>query len=254
MPLRIAYSGKGGSGKTTLAALTVKVLFQETGKPVLAVDADPNFTLGSYLGFTVRKTIADIREELAGGRDNLPPGLAKDRLLDYEIEMAIEEGKECDLITMGRPEGPGCYCFINNLLRRSLSTLGGKYVYLVLDNEAGMEHLSRRTTDNIDLLVMVMEPTLPGLETVVRISKLVSKLPVTVRKNIAVINKVSPGWEGSPMVSRLTSSGVVLGGMIELDPKIDRLSQEGVSLMSLGEENTTYIRLHAILEPFLKNS
>ncbi|HID11122.1 MAG TPA: carbon monoxide dehydrogenase, partial [Candidatus Latescibacteria bacterium] len=139
----VAVSGKGGTGKTTIAALLVRKLMRMDG-PVLAVDADPNSNLGEQLGMEVGETIGDIREEVL--EEELPPGMTKDRYLELRIQETLTEGEGVDLLTMGRPEGPGCYCYVNHLLRGFLDRLSKNYRHIVVDNEAGMEHLSRRTT------------------------------------------------------------------------------------------------------------
>ena len=165
MAFRIAVSGKGGVGKSTFAALTVRYLARELGKTVLAVDADPNATLGAMLGVAVDASVADIREETLEKKDSIPSGMSKDQFVEFKIQQCIVEERGFDLLTMGRPEGPGCYCFVNSLLRRYLERAAEDYPYVVIDNEAGMEHLSRRTDGAVDLLLIVTEPTVVGAET-----------------------------------------------------------------------------------------
>jgi len=148
MATTIAISGKGGSGKTTLAAMIIRFLLAQTDrKTVLVVDADPNACLGLTLGVQPTGTIANIREmkPSSAGMDRL-------RSFEYNMQQAITEADGFDLLTMGRPEGPGCYCAANNILRTFMDKLSSTYGYVVVDNEAGMEHLSRRTTNNVDLL------------------------------------------------------------------------------------------------------
>src|SRR3990167_7452849 len=185
MAFNIAVAGKGGTGKSTLSALIIRYITEELDKPVSAVDADPNASLGALLGLHVQSTIADIREDIVEKKVDFS-GMSKDRYIEYSI---IEKDKY-DLLTMGRPEGPKCYCYVNNLLRKYLDKVGTTYPFIVTDNEAGMEHLSRRTTNNVDLLLIVSEPTIVGALTIQRILKLADSLPITIRKKLCVLNQV----------------------------------------------------------------
>lgn len=190
MTTTMAISGKGGSGKTTIAAMIVRYLVeQEKGGAVLAVDADPNSCLGLALGVKPGGTVADIREGAISKTTNT---LVQDKLrtVEYGIQQAITEARGFDLLTMGRPEGPGCYCAVNNMLRKFLDKLSSQYHYIVIDNEAGMEHLSRRTTNNVDLLLIAAEPTAVGITTARRIFELSEKLPILVKKTGIIWNKM----------------------------------------------------------------
>jgi len=160
MTTTIAISGKGGSGKTTLAAMIIRALLEHSDNgAVLAVDADPNSCLGLMLGVKPVCTVADIRED-ARAKPPSNAGMDRVRSVEYGIQQAITEAQGFDLLTMGRPEGPSCYCAVNNMLRKFLDELSSQYRFVVIDNEAGMEHLSRRTTNNVDLLCIVSEPLL----------------------------------------------------------------------------------------------
>ncbi len=186
----IAISGKGGTGKSTLSASLIHGLVEGGHGPVLAIDADHNASLGLMLGLEVEGTISDIRDqtrEAAGSVSEIP----KERLLDQWLNEIVVEAKGYDLIAMGQPEGPGCYCYVNNLLRRYLGLLKKSYPFVIIDNAAGMEHLSRLTSDDVQLLLLVSEPTYIGLTTVKRINDLASTLPIKIGKRALAINKVS---------------------------------------------------------------
>ncbi|MDI6827677.1 MAG: AAA family ATPase, partial [Armatimonadota bacterium] len=155
----IAVSGKGGAGKTTLAALIVRYLIRKNERPILAVDADPNANFSDKLGIRTDITIGDLREDALKHKYNGPAGIPKQSLIEYGVQNAVAEGSDFDLIVMGRGEGPGCYCSVNNMLRTFLQRLSSKYKHVVIDNEAGMEHLSRRTNDKVDLMLIVSDPT-----------------------------------------------------------------------------------------------
>jgi CO dehydrogenase maturation factor len=185
----IAFSGKGGTGKSTITAMTVRWLSQNASKSILAVDADANVSLWDLLGVPPGETIGAIREELKSLGSDLPAGMTKPRFLEYKIQTGLVETADYDLITMGRPEGPGCYCYANNLLRDILATLSGNYEYVVIDNEAGMEHLSRRTTLSIDYLMIVSDPTARGIRTAGKISRLIDELKTRVGETYLIINR-----------------------------------------------------------------
>ncbi len=187
--LTIAFSGKGGSGKTTLSSLVVRELIRIGRGPVLAVDADPNATLALTLGAQVPGTIADLRDRMGDAAQKVDE-IPKERLMDLWLGEMLGEETGFDILTMGRPEGPKCYCYVNALLRRYLKELRKNYPVIVVDCEAGMEYLSRLTVDDVDTLVLVAEATPIGLKTAGRIAKLVDQLPVRVKQRVLALNKV----------------------------------------------------------------
>ena len=190
----IALSGKGGSGKTTLSAMLIRELIRVGKRPVLAVDADPNATLGLALGASCPGTIADLRDDMQEAAKK-PSEIPKDRLMDQWLAELLSEQIGFDLLTMGRPEGPHCYCYVNGLLRRYLKLLRDNYPCVVVDCEAGMEHLSRLTVDDVTTLVLVAEPTGVGLTTAKRIAHLSTKLPIRVGRRVLAVNKMQPSSE-----------------------------------------------------------
>jgi CO dehydrogenase maturation factor len=238
MATTIAISGKGGSGKTTLAAMIIRLLSEQTKRPVLAVDADPNSCLGVTMGVQPDVAIAELREK-AAGKGPTNSGLDKVRSFEYDIQQAITEAKGFDLLTMGRPEGPGCYCAANNLLREFLKKLSLAYEFVVVDNEAGMEHLSRRTTNNVDLLCIVAEPTPIGELTAQRIFELAERLPISV-KNIGVIwNRTDSGKQ---------VSGINTFGCVPYDKVVLDASTKGESIFSLEQQSPALLAVSNILE------
>ena len=191
----IAFSGKGGSGKTTLAAMCLRHLVRTGRKPVLAVDADPNATLALTLGIDPGETIADVRDAM--GEAALEPSrIPKHRLMEQWLAEVLCEESGFDLLTMGRPEGPKCYCYVNGLLRRYLKELRGNYPYVIVDCEAGMEYLSRLVVDDIEAIVLVSEATKVGLASAERIVRLAESLPIKVKRHVLAVNKVGPEAEG----------------------------------------------------------
>lgn len=192
MTLSIAVAGKGGIGKTTLCSLLVRCFRDLGAGPVLAVDADPNSNLAEALGVEPGKPLAEIREAGSSPEGSPPSGIGRVRAVGDELQRAIVEAEGFDLITMGRPEGPRCYCAVNNLLRSALDSLAKNYRTVVVDNEAGMEHLSRRTTNDVDALIVIMNPTLPSLRAARRILDLSRELPIRVRRRMTLVNRVGP--------------------------------------------------------------
>ena len=236
MSYTIAICGKGGTGKTTLAALITRwLLNQHKGKSILAVDADPNANLDEALGVKSERSLVDIVDEIAKNPAQVPPDISKDRYLDYQIQEALVETEGFDLLAMGRPEGPGCYCAANNLLRSLIEKLGKSYSYLVIDNEAGMEHLSRRTTRIMDLLLIVSDYTPVGLRSAKRILDLTKELELKVKKVGLIINRGPE--ELNELKKEIDSIDIRLGGVIPEDKEVYKLSLQGGNVKSLSEDS-----------------
>ncbi len=186
----IAVAGKGGVGKSTFSALVIKTIIRKTNDIILAVDADSNSTLAQMLGIDVESTIGDLREDLMKDPEGVPSAISKFEYVQYQLRLALAEGERFDLVTMGRPEGPGCYCYINNILRTYMDALTDKYAYIVIDNEAGMEHLSRRTTRTMDKFFIITDFTPIGFETAVRIHELAMGMDIKINDIYLVINRI----------------------------------------------------------------
>jgi len=252
MPFTIAISGKGGTGKTTIAGLIVRYLIERRGQAVLAVDADPNATLGIALGVEPEQSLAQIREDVSGSRSQLPAGVSKERHFQYMIQTCVVEHGKFDLVAMGRPEGPGCYCYVNHLLRRFLDELGGDYPFVLIDNEAGMEHLSRRTTDKVDMLLVVTEPTVVGLRSVRRILDMADALPILVHRKEVVLNKQVDGQEIVPeVVDAMESAGIRPAVRLPYDNEIGRTSAAGKTVFDIPADNRVYDTLSNAMEGFI---
>jgi CO dehydrogenase maturation factor len=246
----IAFAGKGGTGKTTIAALTVRYLIERKKKAVLAVDADSNSCLNEALGVKIHATIGKLREEsLATVRSGgeRPGGMSMEQLFDYQVQQSLIEAKGFDLMVMGRPEGPGCYCAANNIIRKYTDILSEKYPYVVLDNEAGMEHLSRRTTHKVDLLLVISDPTMKGVQTANRINSLVDELKLEVDRRKLIINRVS-----DENFKKIKSSGVDLPFEdifnIPEDDNIFHLDLEGKPVFDLPSDSTAVRKAFNILD------
>ncbi|MDD5038177.1 MAG: AAA family ATPase [Dehalococcoidales bacterium] len=188
MTFSIAVAGKGGSGKTSITSLIIRYLKNIKKGPILAVDADSNANLGESLGFDIKQTIGSIIASFNNEKINIPQGMTKEAYLEYKLNEAIIESKGLDLLVMGRGEGADCYCYPNSVLRKFIDSLAGNYAYMVMDNEAGMEHLSRRTTRDVDALLIISNHSVKGVRTVARIRDLVAELGLAVKRQLVIIN------------------------------------------------------------------
>ncbi len=228
----IAFAGKGGTGKTTISALAVRYLINAGQTPVLAVDADPNANLGDTLGVKAAITVGSAREQgFTGGRD-IPGGMTKDQFVEYKIQEALAEGEGFDLLTMGRPEGAGCYCFANNIIRRYMDALAGDYRHVVMDNEAGLEHLSRRTTRKTDYLIVVSDAGVRGLRAARNVLDLADEMKIEVGEELFVLNRAGAGSAAAlgPEMERL---GLALAATVPEDPGLFEAEVAGRSLLEL---------------------
>lgn len=186
----IAVAGKGGSGKTSVTSLIIRYLLKNNLRPILAVDADPNSNLAESLGIKVSGTIGQILDTFQREKISIPQGMTKEAYLEYKLNEVIVEGNGIDLVAMGRGEGPECYCYPNLMLRKMIDDLSKNYAYIVMDNEAGMEHLSRRTSHNIDELIIVSNHSVKGVRTVSQIKELISDLKLAIKRQSVILNAV----------------------------------------------------------------
>lgn len=189
----IAVAGKGGTGKTSIASLVIRYLLKNGASPVLAVDADSNANLGDSLGVPVTGTVGQVLDDFQKAKINIPAGMTKESYLEIKLNDAIVENKDFDLLTMGRGEGPECYCYPNVMLRKMMDTLAGNYAFMVVDNEAGMEHMSRRTTRSVDDLLLVSNHSVKGVRTVARLRDLARELGLQVSRQWVLVNAVPDG-------------------------------------------------------------
>lgn len=203
--LIIAFAGKGGVGKSTISSQLIRNLAKKD--LVLAVDADPNSNLGEKLGMETYGTIGGIRNELVADPGKVPASVSKQEYISNRVLQTLSEGDNVDLLIMGRPEGEGCYCFVNDVLRNCFSELVPRYKYAVVDNEAGMEHLSRKVLPRADVLVFVSDPTMTGVRTAARLSTLADEVGVSVDRKILVINNI-PNQNYAPLVEEANRLGL----------------------------------------------
>ncbi len=230
MSYTIAIAGKGGTGKTTVAALLIRLISEKKLGSCLGIDADPNSNLGEALGIKATGTIGSMLDEIASHPEKIPGGMSKDRFIEYQVQTAVAEGNGFDLLTMGRPEGPGCYCYVNNVLRNVAAKLIQDYDYVVIDNEAGLEHLSRRTTRSADALVVISDASKAGLRAARRISDLVEELKIKTKKKFLLVNRFS-----GQRKQDFPSPGLDYIGNIPEDKQIQKISLNGSALTNLKD-------------------
>ena len=234
---RIAVAGKGGTGKTTFSALMVRFLAEKGRTPILAIDADPNSCLGMMLGTERCQTIGDLREELLKEKDDIPAGISKPAFVEMKVRTSMAEEDDFDLLVMGRPEGPGCYCYVNSVLRNFMDNLGEGYAYVVMDNEAGLEHLSRRTTNDVDVMFLISDPSRLGIESAARVRDLAREMELNVKAFHLVISRVTDPDVLRPIVEEFGFDDMEV---LPVDPKLQEASLQGVPLTELDRRASAY--------------
>jgi len=251
MTTTIALAGKGGVGKTTIAAMIVKYLAQTRSGSILAIDADPSSNLNMVLGLALDWTVGDIREGLldkvkeslmAGGAamGSVNGGMTKREYLDYEVRSSLAEGPRFDLIAMGRSEGPGCYCAVNHNLREVIDSISRNYRYVVIDNEAGMEHLSRRTTRDVQVLLVVSDPTQRGIVAAERIAAFRHELDINIEQAYLILNNLAGDSVPAPLQARIDALDLPLLGVVPGDAELAEFEFSGRPLVELGDDSPVY--------------
>ena len=247
MGVRIAVGGKGGVGKTTLAGLIVRGLLKTGKTPILAVDADPNTNLPEAVGLPPETTIGGILAQFIDEKISIPQGMTKESFLQVKMHSAVAEGKGLDLVAMGRGEGPGCYCYPNLILRGFVEDLSGNYPYVVIDNEAGMEHLSRRTSERIDQMILVSDPTIRGLRAVRRIRQLIDELKLDVG-NVSLVIMRAPDPLPPALEEEIQACGITLAGRIPADSEIEEYDLEQRPIMELPDNSLAVEAVNGLFE------
>jgi CO dehydrogenase maturation factor len=262
MTTTIALAGKGGVGKTSIAGMIIKYLTKSQNGAVLAIDADPSSNLNMVLGLDLDWTVGDIREDMLaqvkstlveGGAAMgvLPGGVSKREYLDYQIRSSLSEGDQFDLIAMGRSEGPGCYCAVNHNLREVIDAISKNYRYIVIDNEAGMEHLSRRTTRNVQHLLVVSDPSLRGFVAAERIAGFRNELDIEIENAYLIINRLT-GEMPVELAKRIEKLDIPLLGTIPADQEMANYESSGRPLVELGTDSPVYQAVARMMEKIIQ--
>ena len=236
MSFVIAVAGKGGTGKSTITALIIRSLIKSGRTPILAIDADPNSNLAESLGIDVKDTIGNTLSDFLRNRGSLPQGVTKQSFLEMKLHQILKEEKDIDIMVMGCPEGPGCYCAANAMMKSYFEDLVGNYRYVVVDNEAGMEHFSRKTAANIDLLLLCSNYSLKGIKTVKKISDMVDELGIGVKERFIVIN-MTPEKLDDSFIAEIEKLGIPYFGNIKTDKSIEEADVKGIPLTDIPESS-----------------
>ena len=239
-PFRVALSGKGGTGKTTIAALLIDAFRRMGETPVLAVDADPNTNLNEALGMEVTESLGSMREEAFSRA--IPPGMSRHDYVRLRFRQVLVEGEGVDLIAMGRPEGTGCYCFSNDLLSECLAGLQAGYRFIVIDAEAGMEHISRGTIGAPDLLLIVSDPGARGMRTARRIREIALSLGLDGDRMALIVNRVGNGVTG------IGGEPAPLIATVPADPAVEEADLEGRPITTIPDESPARRAVTALAE------
>ncbi len=263
MTTTIALAGKGGVGKTTISGMVIKYLVQTQPGAVLAIDADPSSNLNMVLGLDLEWTVGDIRENLlqevkqslhAGGAamGSLQGGMTKRDYLDYQVRTSVSEGHRFDLIAMGRSEGPGCYCAVNHNLREVVDSISKSYRYVVIDNEAGMEHLSRRTTRDVQALLIVSDATHRGIVAAERIAGFRKDMDINIEQAYLILNNLDSDTVPVPLQKRIDALDIPLLGTIPRDNQLVEFEFAGRPLVELGDDSSVYKAVATMMQKVLQ--
>jgi CO dehydrogenase maturation factor len=245
----IAITGKGGVGKTTLSALITRRLIARGRSPVLAVDADPNSCLDAALGIKAEKTIGRAREEAGEeARKGLGAGVSKQDLIQMKIAECLVESTDFDYLAMGRPEGPGCYCYANNVLRQALGEISSSYPFVVIDNEAGLENLSRRLVVKVDALILATDPSQAGAATITRLADLAREMEIEFGKLVVAVNRLRGAELPEGLRGLKEAAGADILAALPYDEGVARASEEGTALQAAAGKSTLVSAIDALLD------
>lgn len=237
----IAIAGKGGVGKTTLCGLLIQYLGEQGKGPILAVDADANSNLNEVLGVEAEATLGDIREEIARAemaKDSpIPPGMSKADYAEFKFADALIEEDDFDLLVMGRTQGKGCYCFVNGLLQAQLQRLQNSYPYFVVDNEAGMEHISRGILPGMDTAILVSDCSRRGVQAAARIAELIKECEMKPKTVGLIINRAPGGVLNEGTKEEIEKQGMTLLGVVPHDEQVYEYDCDGKPTIRLPEDS-----------------
>ena len=248
----IAIAGKGGVGKTTLTGLIIQYLGKKGKGPILAVDADANSNLNEVLGVEVESTLGDVREEVARAEmsktNPIPAGMSKADYMEFKFDDALIESDDYDLLVMGRTQGKGCYCFVNGLLQAQLQRLQKNYPYIIVDNEAGMEHISRGILPKVDTIILVSDCSRRGVQAVGRIAALAKECGLNPDTVGLIINRAPDGKVNEGTMEEVRNQGLELIGVVPHSTEVYEYDCEGKPTVELPADSPVKLALHDIID------
>jgi CO dehydrogenase maturation factor len=252
MTYSIALAGKGGTGKTTVCGLIVDQLVRAGKGPILAVDADANSNLNEVLGVEKPVSLGDIREEIARAemeeKSPIPPNMSKQQYMDFRFGSALAEEDSYDMLVMGRTQGKGCYCYVNDVLREQLKKYYQNYRYLIVDNEAGLEHISRGILPPVDLILLVSDCSRRGVEAAGRIAEMAAGLDLKVKKIGLIVNRAPGGQISEGIKEEIAGQRLELLGVLPQDDNVFNYDSEGIPLVKLPTESPARQSLGKIIQ------
>ncbi len=247
MNVKIALAGKGGTGKTTISALIIRSLIEKNKGTVLALDADPNSNLNEILGVKLINTVGMIREDFKKQAPRLSGGIYKNQLVEMNVHQALVESKGFDLLAMGRGEGPGCYCYANDLFKKYIDILQDNYSYVVMDNEAGMEHLSRRTTSDVNFLLIISNPSPKGILAASRIRELSEEMNIKAEKIFLIVNMVRGKLDGR-LKNYIEAKGLDLLSVINEDNNIYEMDINEKNVFDIPGDSPAFKKVNDLIK------
>ena len=252
MPNIVAFAGKGGTGKTTITGMMIDWLGKHNKGPILAVDADANSNLNEVLGIEIEQTLGDIREIMAAAdmdeNTPIPPGMSKKEYLDYKFASALTEEDDYDLLVMGRSQGKGCYCFVNDLLSAQIKKIQGAYRYIIVDNEAGMEHISRGILPSVDTIILVSDCSKRGIQAVGRIAQLTKEVDLGTDKVFLIVNRAPKGELADGIKEEIAKYNLELIGVVPQDDMVYEYDCDGKATCSLPDDSAARRAVNQIAE------
>jgi len=252
MTYSIAFAGKGGVGKTSICGMLIDYLGKHGKGPIFAVDADPNSNLNEVLGTKVEMSLADIREDIAKAEvanpSPIPTGMTKKEYATYKFEDALVEDDNFDLLVMGRGQGMGCYCYVNDILRDQIARYYKNYNFLVVDNEAGLEHISRGILPPVDLILLVSDCSRRGIQATGRIAQMIIDLKLKVARTLLIVNRAPDAVLDEGIKEEIKLQKLELLGVVPQDELVYRYDAEGKALVTLPEDSKVKKTLKAIFD------
>jgi len=252
MPKVIAMAGKGGTGKTTISALLIHYMLRNSLTPILAVDADANANLNELLDMDVELTLGEIRRDLKG---DIPAHITRDQYMEMKVHQALVEAKGFDLLVMGQPDGPGCYCAANQHLAMTMDKLADNYKYILVDNEAGMEHLSRMNLRSIDILLVISDPSARGILTAKRISELTKPLAIEIKEKHLIVNRAPeplPDALYAKIKETVGGTDLPLAGILPSSDVLIQQELNGKSYLGLNEDDAIIRQAYGFFSKIIK--